>query len=94
LLRDGSHVRDYRPSEWLQMLDAAGFEGERLDDWKLQMRFDDWTARMRTPAERVTALRSLLQGAPQETRAYFAVQDDDSFSIDATLFRAMPLQLA
>lgn len=94
LLRDGSHVRDYRPSEWLQMLSEAGFAGERLDDWKLTMQFDDWTARMRTPAERVSAIRSLLQGAPQETREYFAVQDDDSFSIDATLFRAMPLQLA
>jgi ubiquinone/menaquinone biosynthesis C-methylase UbiE len=88
LLRDGSHVRDYRPSEWLQMLSDAGFKSERLNDWKLQMKFDDWTSRMRTPAERVTAIRSLLRTAPEETRDYFAVQPDDSFTIDSTLFKA------
>lgn len=90
LLRDGSHVRDYRPSEWLQMLGEAGFASEQLKGWKLQMQFDEWTARMRTPAERVTAIRSLLRSAPEETRCYFAVEADDSFTIDSTLFRATP----
>jgi ubiquinone/menaquinone biosynthesis C-methylase UbiE len=88
LLRDGSHVRDYRPSEWHAMLGDAGFKCERAGDWKLEMTFDEWTARMRTPAERVTAIRSLLASAPEETRRYFAVQADDSFTIDSTLFKA------
>ncbi|TFW27919.1 class I SAM-dependent methyltransferase [Duganella callida] len=88
LLRDGSHVRDYRPSEWLRMLDDAGFGAVRLDNWKLQMQFDDWTMRMRTPPERVTAIRSLLRHAPAESRAYFDVQPDDSFTIDSTMFKA------
>jgi ubiquinone/menaquinone biosynthesis C-methylase UbiE len=88
LLRDGSHVRDYRPSEWNAMLRDAGFRCERAGDWKLEMKFDEWTARMRTPAERVTAIRSLLASAPEETRHYFAVQADDSFTIDSTLFKA------
>jgi ubiquinone/menaquinone biosynthesis C-methylase UbiE len=88
LLRDGSHVRDYRPSEWTAMLAAAGFRAERAGDWKLQMVFDEWTARMRTPAQRVAAIRSLFAGAPRETRAYFDVQPDDSFTIDSTLFKA------
>ncbi|NVM76229.1 ubiquinone/menaquinone biosynthesis C-methylase UbiE [Duganella sp. SG902] len=92
LLRDGSHVRDYRPSEWLRMLNEAGFPAERVDDWKLEMKFNDWTARMRTPAERVTAIRSLLRGAPEETRGYFSVRDDGSFSIDSTLFIAKPAE--
>ena len=88
LLRDGSHVRDYRTSEWLRMLDDAGFAGKRVSDWKLHMQFDEWTARMRTPAERVTAIRSLLRGAPQETRDYFDVRVEETFTIDSTLFRA------
>lgn len=83
LLRDASHVRDYRVSEWTAMLDAAGFEQQHKSSWKLKMGFDEWIARMRTPPERVAAIRSLLQTAPEETRAYFAVEDDDSFSIDA-----------
>jgi ubiquinone/menaquinone biosynthesis C-methylase UbiE len=88
LLRDRSHVRDYRPSEWSAMLQEAGFRCERAGDWKLKMQFDEWTARMRTPAERVTAIRSLLAGAPEETRRYFSVQADASFTIDSTLFKA------
>ena len=88
LLRDGSHVRDYRPSEWTAMLQAAGFQPERAGDWKLQMVFDEWTARMRTPAERVAAIRSLFASAPQETRDYFDVRPDGSFTIDSTLFTA------
>lgn len=88
LLRDGSHVRDYRPSEWTAMLQAAGFQPERAGDWKLQMVFDEWTARMRTPAERVAAIRSLLAGAPEETKKHFEVQPDDSFTIASTLFTA------
>jgi len=88
LLRDGSHVRDYRPSEWTAMLQAAGFRPERAGDWKLQMVFDEWTARMRTPAERVAAIRSLFASAPEETLSYFDVQKDNSFTIDSTLFKA------
>jgi ubiquinone/menaquinone biosynthesis C-methylase UbiE len=88
LLRDGSHVRDYRPSEWRTMLQDAGFACERAGDWKLEMKFDEWTARMRTPAERVAAIRSLFATAPEETRQYFAVQADCSFSIDSTLLKA------
>jgi ubiquinone/menaquinone biosynthesis C-methylase UbiE len=88
LLRDASHVRDYRVSEWNAMLAAAGFAAEHVNSWKLKMVFDDWTARMRTPAERIVAIRSLFESAPEETRAYFAVEADYSFTIDAALFRA------
>lgn len=88
LLRDASHVRDYRVSEWNAMLAAAGFAAEHARSWKLKMVFDDWIARMRTPAERVSAIRSLFDSAPEETRTYFAVETDYSFSIDAALFHA------
>jgi ubiquinone/menaquinone biosynthesis C-methylase UbiE len=88
LLRDGSHVRDYRVSEWTGMLNAAGFAVEHADSWKLKMVFDDWIARMRTPVERVSAIRSLFDLAPEETRDYFAVEADYSFTIDAALFEA------
>jgi ubiquinone/menaquinone biosynthesis C-methylase UbiE len=88
LLRDGSHVRDYRASEWTAMLRSAGFAIEASRTWKLKMVFDDWIARMRTPPERVTAIRSLLDLAPEETREYFAVEADHSFTIDAALFQA------
>jgi ubiquinone/menaquinone biosynthesis C-methylase UbiE len=88
LLRDASHVRDYRVSEWASMFAAAGFSHQQTSSWRLKMVFDEWVARMRTPAERVIAIRSLLDTAPEETRLHFAVENDHSFFIDAAFFEA------
>ena len=88
LLRDASHVRDYRPSEWAAMFDAAGFSHKQVSVWRLKMVFDDWIARMCTPPWRVVAIRSLLDTAPEETRSYFSVEKDHSFFIDAIFFEA------
>lgn len=88
LLRDASHVRDYRVMEWAAMLDAAGFTHACRGEWKLVMQFATWIARMRTPPERQAAIRSLFDSAPDEVKAYFLLQDDYSFSIDAALFEA------
>jgi hypothetical protein len=52
------------------------------------MQFDQWVARMRTPEVRVAAIRSLLNGAPDEVREYFAVASDGSFMIDALMIEA------
>jgi len=88
ILRDASHVRDYRVSEWAAMFGAAGLRHEQGGTWRLKMVFDDWIARMRTPPERVAAIRSLLDVAAEETRSFFAVEGDHSFFIDAALFEA------
>jgi SAM-dependent methyltransferase len=88
LLRDASHVRDYRASEWAAMFDAANFSFQQVSVWRLKMVFGDWIARMRTPVERVVAIRSLLDSAPEETRSLFSVEKDYSFFIDAALFEA------
>jgi len=86
LLRDASHVRDYRESEWAMMFAGAGFRHATMDRWRLKMVFDDWIARMRTPQERVIAIRSLLDSASDETRSHFCIQADYSFFIDAAMF--------
>jgi ubiquinone/menaquinone biosynthesis C-methylase UbiE len=88
LLRDASHVRDYRVSEWGTMLAAAHFTHACTSNWRLIMVFDDWVARMRTPADRVKAIKSLFDSAPEEARRHFEVQSDYSFSIDVALFEA------
>jgi len=88
LLRDGSHIRDYRADEWLALFQQAGFKAEVRSRWRLPLQFDTWVARMRTPPERVTAIRSLWTNAPDEVREYFAVQDDGSFELDALMVEA------
>jgi ubiquinone/menaquinone biosynthesis C-methylase UbiE len=82
-LRDASHVRDYRVSEWCAMQAAAGFDAPETSLWKLYLEFQSWITRIRTPPDRVTALRTALDGMPTEVRQYFAVSRDLSFSIDA-----------
>jgi ubiquinone/menaquinone biosynthesis C-methylase UbiE len=77
LLRDRSHVRDYRVSEWQAMLSQAGFSSEVLKCWDLRQNFDDWVKRMRTPEVAVTMLRSLLLEAPEEIRRIFGVEIEE-----------------
>lgn len=89
LLRDASHVRDYRTCEWSAKLSAAGLEHELCSQWKLPMKFDEWVARMQTPPPRVQAIRNLFDTAPEEATAYFQLQDDYTFSIDAAMFVAV-----
>lgn len=90
LLRDGSHIRDYRADEWLAMFAGAGFEARVRERWRLPMQFDQWVARMRTPEVRAAAIRALWAAAPDEVREYFAVQGDGSFDLDVVMVEADP----
>jgi ubiquinone/menaquinone biosynthesis C-methylase UbiE len=88
VLRDGSHIRDYRADEWIAFFEAAGFTATIRERWRLAIGFDTWVARMRTPELRVAAIRSLWSLAPDEVRQYFDVQDDGSFKLDALMVDA------
>jgi ubiquinone/menaquinone biosynthesis C-methylase UbiE len=67
-LRDPSHVRNWRPSEWGAMLQEAGLKivAEHLDFYTENgrpMDFDAWTRRMKTPPAAVEELTRLFQDA-------------------------------
>jgi len=83
LLRDASHVRNYRGSEWRAALLEAGFAAPKIDRWKLMLEFQSWVARIATPAARVDALQAVFDALPREARDYLGVTDDYSFSIEA-----------
>ena len=85
-LRDPSHVRDYSVAEWTALLPAAGFELKSCETWRLRMDFGVWTQRMRTPASMAQAIRDLQQGVDSETKAYFGIEVDGSFWLDAASF--------
>jgi ubiquinone/menaquinone biosynthesis C-methylase UbiE len=88
LLRDGSHIRDYRADEWVTLFAAAGFNASIRERWRIDLEFSSWVARMRTPAPRVVAIRSLWESAPDEVRHYFDVQADGSFKLDVLMVAA------
>jgi len=83
ILRDLSHVRDYRESEWRGMLEAASLAPASVHRWKLPMEFDAWVARIGTSLARVEALKVVLDELPSEARGYFAVDRDRSFVVDS-----------
>jgi ubiquinone/menaquinone biosynthesis C-methylase UbiE len=88
LLRDPSHGRDYREGEWRTMLEQAGFTISAVTTGRLRMDFADWTARMRTPPDRVTAIRALQVLAGSEVAGHFEIEADGSFTIDTILIEA------
>jgi ubiquinone/menaquinone biosynthesis C-methylase UbiE len=83
LLRDASHVRNYRGSEWRAALIEAGFAPPKIDRWKLALEFHSWVARIATSPARIDALKMVFDALPFEAREYLGVANDYSFSIEA-----------
>jgi len=81
-LRDASHVRDYRLSEWRSMQRAAGFVDSSMKTWKTAIHFAPWIARIGTPVARVAALQAVFPALPREAQQYFKVTEDFSFEFD------------
>ncbi len=90
LLRDPSHIRDYTPAAWAQMFEAAGFSVEASPVWRIEIEFQSWVTRMRTPEVAQAAIRHLWDKAPGEVRDRYRVQADGSFALEAALFTASP----
>ena len=88
LLRDASHVRNYRLSEWQQMLTHGGFNLSGLSQWKLHLDFNSWITRIGTSIERVQALHTVFSGLPTEVKHYFKIKEDHSFTTDSAWIQA------
>jgi ubiquinone/menaquinone biosynthesis C-methylase UbiE len=82
ILRDASHIRDYRISEWCDLLHKAGFQTPISDKWTITIEFHNWIARMRTSQLRADAIRDMFENASDEVRQHFKVQADSSFDIE------------
>ncbi|HEY9104435.1 class I SAM-dependent methyltransferase [Chitinimonas sp.] len=89
LLRDASHVRNYRQAEWQAMLVRAGFVTAEQDCWKISLQFDSWVARIATPAPRIAALREVMAALSREASDYYAIEPDGSFRIDTSWITAV-----
>ncbi|HLI72153.1 MAG TPA: methyltransferase domain-containing protein [Ktedonobacteraceae bacterium] len=92
MLRDPSHVRNYRISEWRTFLNEAGLmvniareEGTFLD-------IPSWTQRIRTPPEAVAAIEQLMRNASPSVRARLRIVENDGvlgFTLPRVLIRAL-----
>ncbi len=89
LLRDASHVRDWRASEWVRMLEARGLTVTIHERFGIPLDGADWTRRMRTPASKVAMIRELFETATRAQRSAFELRDDPwGWTIEAVLLEA------
>ena len=66
LLRDPSHVRDHTVSQWLEMVELAGFGADIPHVWEILIDFTSWIARMHTPGPQADMIRTIFANAPDE----------------------------
>jgi SAM-dependent methyltransferase len=88
VLRDPSHIRNYRISEWIAMLNAAGVDARALRSWGIHMDVPTWTQRMRTPAQNVERILYLFFMATPEVRDYLRIENTGgvfTFDLPSTL---------
>ncbi len=87
LLRDPSHVRDHRLSEWQAMFRAAGLAPTCLGRFDIHQEFEPWLARIGTSPDAAIGLRALCDAAPDEVRAHYAIRGrgDYAFRLDSAV---------
>lgn len=89
ILRDTSHIRNYRVSEWLTLLRESGWLVDapaRL--WGITLDVPTWTQRIRTPVASVAEIEHLLRNAPAATQAALHIEEQDgilSFALPTAL---------
>lgn len=78
LLRDPTHGRSLRPSDWRAALAGAGLRGDIVREWRFRHDTEDWLSRTAPLAWRAEAVRRLLREAPSAARAAFEIAPDGS----------------
>ncbi len=86
LLRDPTHGRSLRASEWRSLLVGAGFSFEITREWRFRHDTEDWLSRTAPLPWRAEAVRRILREAPQAARTAFEIAEDGSgFTVGAVV---------
>jgi len=94
MLRDPSHVRNYRISEWLTLLSEGGLTASVLREWGIPLDIRSWTQRMQTPPDDVERIiQRCTNASPLEQECFHIEQHDGlfSFTLQAALFFGVKL---
>ncbi len=92
VLRDPSHVRSQRLSEWIALLNEAGFIVSATREWGIDLDIPSWTQRMRTPTESVALIERRLHDASPAVREHLQIEEKESgfaFTLPAALIVAV-----
>jgi ubiquinone/menaquinone biosynthesis C-methylase UbiE len=72
--RDHSHVRAYKKTEWISMLEGEGFTIENMATFKKKFQFDNWCSMMDLAQEEKEQLNAYMLRAPREIGQYFFIE--------------------
>lgn len=91
-VRDYSHFRAWKKSEWIQMLEENGFEVEEWHRFEKEFIFEPWCNRMNLSDADKEQLTSFIINASDEIKAKFAVKVENnhvvSFKGEAIVLKA------
>lgn len=76
-LRDPSHVRDWRTTEWLRMFEAAGLSARAIHRHVIAVEGEPWFRRMSTPPSKQAIIRELFREATPAQVAAFEIRNDE-----------------
>ena len=90
MLRDPSHVRNQRVSEWKTLLQEASFSINSVREWTILLDIPSWTQRMRTPPASVATIEQYMHNASPAIRERLHIEEDPilSFLLPAVLIVA------
>ncbi|MFD2923347.1 class I SAM-dependent methyltransferase [Halobacillus naozhouensis] len=91
-MRDPSHVRALKVSEWEKLFRENGFQLEDQLQRKKKLPFTDWLDRTLEDEKDKKQVTNYLRNADADVKLYFAVQEQgekiDAFSIDEWMIKA------
>lgn len=87
-LRDPSHVRNHRISQWSAYLSEAGLRVSIIREESVFLDIPSWTQRMRTPPESVAVIEQLMREAAPAVRERLRFEERDG-----TLGFTLPIAL-
>lgn len=94
-IRDFSHFRAWKKTEWLRMLELAGFEIVEWQRFEKTFRFGPWCKRMNVSQEEKDKLSLFIVAASQKVKDKFRIVIEDnqviSFQGEAIVLKAIKM---
>ncbi|MGO4693006.1 class I SAM-dependent methyltransferase [Paenibacillus sp. 2TAB26] len=75
--RDPSHVRAWKKSEWINLLENSGFRLEIMVCFPKPFKFQDWCERSDLPEAEQALLETKMLQTPKEMKDFFSIQTDE-----------------
>lgn len=92
-MRDESHERAWKKSEWINMLEVNGFEVEAYKRYNKKFGFSDWCNRMNLDNEKISVLQNYMKNGSSNALEKFRIEITDeeikSFYGEAMIVKAV-----